>query len=44
MDGISGNSLFRLALLDYSEAKRSVPDLMACVRAMIARDAGLVGG
>jgi hypothetical protein len=44
VDGISVNELFRLALLDYIEAKRATPDFMARARAMIARDAELVGG
>lgn len=43
VDGISVNELVRQALLDHFEAKRRDPDFVARAKAMIARDAALVG-
>jgi hypothetical protein len=43
-DGASINEVFRLALEHYFELKRADADFMARARAMIARDAELVGG
>lgn len=43
VDGISVNELFRLALLDYFEARRADADFMARARAMVARDAEIIG-
>ncbi len=44
VDGISVNELFRLALLDYFDAKRNDEEFVERARAMVARDADLVEG
>jgi hypothetical protein len=43
-DGISVNEVFRRALLSYLEVKRADPEFVERARAMIARDAEVVGG
>jgi hypothetical protein len=43
-DEISVNEVFRRALLHYFEFKRADPDFVERAKAMIARDAELVGG
>ena len=44
VDGISVNEVFRRALLEYFERKREDEDFVARARAMVARDAEIVGG
>ena len=43
-DEISVNEVFRRALLHYIEFKRADDDFVERARAMIARDAEIVGG
>ena len=44
VDGISVNEVFRRALLEYFERKRADEDFVKRARAMVARDAEIVGG
>ena len=44
VDGISVNEVFRRALLEYFEHKRADADFVARAKAMVARDAEIVGG
>ena len=43
-EGISVNEVFRRALLSYFDLKRADADFVERARAMIARDAEIVGG
>jgi hypothetical protein len=44
VDGISVNEVFRRALLEYFERKRADADFVERAKAMVARDAEIVGG
>lgn len=44
VDGISVNEVFRLAFLEYFERKRADADFVERAKAMVARDAEIVGG
>lgn len=43
-EGVSVNEVFRQALLQYFECKRSDKDFVERARTMLARDAEIVGG
>jgi hypothetical protein len=44
VDGISVNEVFRRALLEYFDHKRADADFVERAKAMVARDAEIVGG
>jgi hypothetical protein len=44
VDEISVNEVFRRALVQYFDHKRTDPDFVERAKAMVARDAEIVGG
>ena len=44
VDGISVNEVFRLAFLECFERKRADADFVERAKAMVARDAEIIGG
>ncbi len=44
VDGISVNEVFRRALVEYFERRRVDADFVERAKAMVARDAEIVGG